>query len=413
MKFANYYHKNNGYTNIGDQIQILVFDYIYQQMGIAKKDIVYIEKTADYDGEPVILPVNMPLGDYFEHGFAERFSPQITPVFLGLTLLPERLSQEDVEYLRRYEPIGCRDERTFRIVQSHGIKAYLGGCATAVLPRRTLDENGRNRKIFLIDPPKKLKPFVPPEILQNATSCTHILFDTQRETKEIAIERYRQYADEASLVITALLHAASPCMAMGIPVILARDSVSYRYGWIEKFLHIYTPDEYDKINWNPAPAAYEPYKQFLLEFIKKRLMGVPCEEETKVIHDFYMDRERKEYEVDIIFPIKEYIDDMWTDPNGKYDYAIWGLTGIAELIIEYIDQHYKNARLCHVYDSRRKLRLRGIMAQHPDNIVNYPEETVFVAAQAAAKPAKVFFDKIGRSKSTYASVSAQSVIEKF
>lgn len=404
MKFANYYHRNSSYTNLGDQVQLLVFDYIYQQMEIAKEDIVYIEKTADYDGEPVILPVNMPLGDYFEHGFVERFSSNITPVFLGLTLWRDKLSQEDVDYLRRHEPIGCRDERTFCIVQAHGIQAYLGGCATAVLPRRTWKESSKNGKVFLIDAPEELKEYMPSEILENAIICTHTLCDTQRETKEIAIERYRQYAEEASLVITSLLHAASPCMAMGIPVILARDCVSYRFGWIDKLLHIYTPDEYDKINWNPAPVAYEQHKQYLLEFIKKRLTGVPCEEEAQAIHDFYMDRDHKEYEVEVLHPIQKYIDSMWTDPDKTYDYAIWGLTEIAGLIIDYIGQRYKNARLCHVYDSRRRLRLRGIMAVHPDNIANHPEETVFVAAHSASEPAKEFFKEIGRMEDTYASV---------
>lgn len=408
MKFANFRYVNERRASLGDQIQLLAVDYIYRQMGIAGEDIIYIDKneTADYDGEPVILPVNMPLADYCEHGLAGRFSPKITPVFLGLTLLKEGLSQAEADYLRRFEPIGCRDERTFCTMRDCGIQAYLGGCVTALLPRRPQRETGGNGKVFIIDAPEGLRPYIPPEILENAEICTHVLPGPHRDAKEMAAERYRQYADEASLVVTSLMHAASPCMAMGIPVILAGKSVSYRLGWIEKFLHIYTPDEYGGIDWNPAPAAYERQKEYLLGFIKKRLTGTLCEEEVRAVHDFYMDRKRREYEMEFFSPIRDYMDSVWTDPERDYQYAVWGLTEIAELTVDYIGRRYRNARLCHVYDSYRRLDFRGVAAEHPDNSARHPEETVFVTAQAACAPAKMFFEKTGRAENTYAFTKA-------
>jgi len=190
-------------------------------------------------------------------------------------------------------------------------------------------------------------------------------------------------------------------MAMGIPVVSVRDTVSYRFGWLEKLLHIYTPDEYEQIDWSPDPVDYEHHKQLVTTFIKKRLEGQECSNEMQVVHSFYMDRNRKKYEVETFTPIKKYIDNTWTDFEKPYKYGIWGLTDIAELTVEYITQRYPNAVLCHVYDKARTLSMRGIIAQHPENIVNYPDEVVFFTVLTAHTQVKEFFEGIGRPENTY------------
>ena len=55
VKFANYYFKGKSMNNIGDNMQILAIDYIYQQMGV-QDDIVYIDKNdlPTYEGEYVV-----------------------------------------------------------------------------------------------------------------------------------------------------------------------------------------------------------------------------------------------------------------------------------------------------------------------------------------------------------------------
>ncbi|MEG2654034.1 MAG: polysaccharide pyruvyl transferase family protein, partial [Ruthenibacterium sp.] len=335
----------------GDQAQILAIDYLYREMGIAPEEIVYIDKDAlpFYDGEPVLLPVSMPLVDYKEGGISEMFSPKITPVFLGLTLAKDTLLPGEVAYYKQHEPVGCRDERCYDILRGYGIQCYLGGCITVLLPERTQD-SARQTKIFVIDPTEKLKPSIPAEIAKNAIWDTHFFYGPMPNPKERAAARYRRYSEEAALVITSLLHVSVPCMAMGIPLVLAKDLVSYRFAWLEALMKIYLPEQYPSINWHPAPVVYTAHKQRVRQMVLHRLRGINDAAEIQEIHDFYMQRERKPYVVDAFLPLQRFIDKTWLEPAAPYRYAVWGLTQMAELTVSYIQKHYPNAKLCHVYD---------------------------------------------------------------
>ena len=407
MKFANYYYVGKNMNNLGDQLQILTIDYIYQQMGIKKDDIVYIDmdELPYYNGCPVILPVSMPLMNYNEHGIAGMFSNKITPVFLGLTLAKEFLLPEEVAYYKNHEPVGCRDERTYQTLCKYEISAYLGGCITVVLPKRKGSGNG---KIFLIEPANGVKKYLPLEIIQKGIVDKHLFYGTMLNPKQQAIERYNQYAAEATLVITSLLHCAVPCMAMGIPVILTKDAVSYRFAWLEALMHIYTPEDYSEIDWDPKPFDYESHKRRVLEFVKKRLFDSQTDEEIRDIHNFYMMRNRKPYIVDTFLPLKSFIDSTWKNRQGTYRYAVWGLTQMAEMVVDYISKNYPNAQLCHVYDIKYAYQLSGIVAEHPENIKKYPDETVFVTTVSAQGPATKFFQELGRPEDSYALLSTMA-----
>lgn len=406
MKFANYHYIGKNINNLGDHVQVLTVDYLYHQMGIPKEEIVYIDKDdlATYDGEPVVLPVSMPLIDYKEHGIAGMFSKQITPVFLGLTLAKDILSDEEVEYYKKHEPVGCRDERTYNTLCGYGINAYLGGCMTVILPRREQNAE-KQKKIFIIDPTQGIKTYLPEEIRKNAVRDTHLFYGAMENPKQKAAARYRQYCEEGALVITSLLHCATPCMAMGIPVILAKDVVSYRFSWLEALLTIYTPGSYEQIDWAPKPVDYEPHKQKMLNLIIHRVQGVNNREEIDAVHEFYMDRSRCDYVNDAFLPLQRFIDSHWLDAEKPYRYAVWGLTQMAELTVSYISKHYPNAKLCHVYDAKYTSRLGGLHAETPDHIAEHPNETVFVTTVAACSPAKAYFDSLNRPADSYALLS--------
>lgn len=133
MVFANYELSNNGRRYIGDNIQIYAIDEFYRKCGI--KNIAYIkfDELSTYNGEYAILPVTLPLINYVNGGIAGWFSSHIIPVFLGLTIAKSSLTCEEVQYLKNYEPIGCRDECTMLTMRKYGIQSYLGGCITLTL----------------------------------------------------------------------------------------------------------------------------------------------------------------------------------------------------------------------------------------------------------------------------------------
>jgi len=402
MKFANYCYTGKNINNLGDHVQILTVDYLYREIGIPIEDVVYIDKDdlQSYDGELVRLPVSMPLIDYMEHGIASMFSSNITPIFFGLTMAKDELLSEEVTYLKAHEPVGCRDERTYNTLTQSGISAYLGGCLTITLPTREIRPEKQN-KVFIIDPTKGIKAYIPQSIGADAVWDTHLFYEKLENPTQKAIERYNKYRDEAKLVITTLLHCSVPCMAMGIPVILAKDLVSYRFAWLEALLKIYTPTDYVNIDWNPLPIKYDAHKDFIKTLFEKRMNGCDATSEIKHVHDFYMDRERKDYIVDAFIDIQKYIDNTWLDRDKPYEYAVWGLTQMADMTVSYISKYYPKAKLTNVYDLQVGLKFREIPAQHPDNIVLHPNETVFVTTVSAAESAKQYFREIKKPEGMY------------
>ena len=100
MKYANVVFDGNrtGSVNIGDDLQLVAIENLYREMGIDYKDVVKIglSQLATYDGEYVILPISFPLYGYREGLNITMFSPKIIPVFLGLSIMSENLSDDEI-----------------------------------------------------------------------------------------------------------------------------------------------------------------------------------------------------------------------------------------------------------------------------------------------------------------------------
>lgn len=406
MKYANFKYYGRESNSIGDQMQIITLDYIYEQMGISPGEIVYIDKNrvSDYDGERVILPIAFPLMEYVEKGLQTYFSEKITPIFLGITFIIDAFTPEEVEYYKKYEPIGCRDERTYQLFRKYGIACYLNGCITAVLPKRQL---GETSKVFLVDIPKELYPLLPPKIAEDSESVSHFILGEASDIKQMALDRYERYKKEGKLVITSLLHCAIPCLAAGIPVVLVKKKMSYRFAWTERLLPIYLEEDFSKINYNVISADYEEHKERLLKVLIDRIGGRDNRDEIQKIHEFYMSRDRKDAALDSFEVIRSFIDEHWQDKNASYKYGIWGLTQYSQLAVSYIKQNYLNAELQHVYDKYRIAVFEGLESVSPEQIAEFDEEYIFVTAQAAKQTAEEYFEKIHRSNNTYAIAGVQ------
>jgi len=402
MKFANYSFNARGVNNLGDNMQIIAIDKIYQIMGIPREDIVYIDKnlTDSYCGEYVILPVTMPLIDFTEGGISSRFSSHIIPVFLGLTLASDSLLPEEVDYYHRFEPIGCRDERTMNTLRSYNIKSYLHGCITATLPRR-LDYGKEYKKVFIVDVDPEIIQYIPDELKDSAEYLTHF-HEGIDDPKELMQQYYERYINEAKLIITSLLHCSVPNMAAGIPVILIKKRISYRFAWLEKLLRLYDWNDINNIDWYPKPVEYEEHKESLLNLTISRLNGVLREYHSIFdISWFYENRNKKEYIVDAFEQIKNFVDRVFLNTKVTYKYSIWGLTQMSTLTFYYISKNYPNARLSHVYDAYRKVVFEGITSISPEEIYKYPDEIVILTSNGPNKMAKQIFEKIGKKENTY------------
>lgn len=384
-RYANYKYNGKYLNNLGDHIQILAIDNLYANMGINKDELVYInmEDLATYNGARVKLPVAFPLLRYNENGIAGMFSDKIEPVFIAFTVAKWFLEKEEVAYLKRYEPIGCRDEHTYQLLCKYEIDAYLNGCLTITLPQRQITPN--QNKIYCIDIPEKLKDKLPIKVRENAIFLSNIVDGPLDNATRFASHRYQEYQDNASLIITSLLHISTPCVAYGIPVILARDLISYRFSWLDKLLPIYSEDEYGVIDWNPLSIDIEQIRKNVAELYAKRMEGREYYALKEQVSEYYLNRKRSEYFNEHFIKIKDYIEKNFLDKNASIKYSIWGITQVAEMIKKYMDDNYCNSKLDNVYDKIIGKSFKGVLAKNILESQN--DEVIFVTSAGAIKQA--------------------------
>lgn len=226
---------------------------------------------------------------------SSKIIPFYVAVHFNSTVKDKLLSDESIAYLKKYEPIGCRDTNTVKLLQSKGINAYFSGCMTLTLGRNYHSEIKEN-KYYFVDPyfvthwnlytilynaiyllfhwkpiciiakkhpdPKtglrkkmimttfyrEYKRFFRKEILINAEyinqqSIEYIRkFPTDEELLKEAERLVKCYA-KAKLVVTSRIHCALPCLGLGTPVIYTEDAhqseaSACRFGGLRELFNI-------------------------------------------------------------------------------------------------------------------------------------------------------------------------------
>lgn len=244
------YEENEQFFNVGDNIQSLAAKQFLPRVD----EFVNREKLGEYKGDPI----KMILNGWFTHNAANWVpSDDIIPLFVSFhmnnTAAPLMLSKKGIDYLKKHQPIGCRDQYTVDTLNEHGIEAYFTGCLTLTLDSYKANGDQKTDKIYIVDPlygyttPRKiirnyksffksilngkilelgkrkkhLSNFISKDLLDNAIyvnqeppSKTY----SQEQKFEMAEKLLHDYA-RAKLVITSRIHCALPCLAMGTPVI--------------------------------------------------------------------------------------------------------------------------------------------------------------------------------------------------
>ncbi|MCF6294471.1 MAG: polysaccharide pyruvyl transferase family protein [Flavobacteriaceae bacterium] len=252
------YDENKRFFNVGDNIQSLA-----AKQFLPKVDVfLNRERLGKYKGEKTKLIAN----GWFTHNIHNWVpSDDIDPLFVSFhmnnTAAPFMLSSQGISYLKKHEPIGCRDQFTVDILKAKGIDAYFTGCLTLTLDTYKVDDSERNETIYIVDPlynyPRKekvfynfkafirsilngkilnlgkkdkhIKKFIDKELIKSAIfinqeppSNTY----TDEEKFEMAESLLKKYA-RAKLVITSRIHCALPCLALGTPVIFVNGFDSF------------------------------------------------------------------------------------------------------------------------------------------------------------------------------------------
>lgn len=288
-------------VNIGDYVQALASSQFLPHInGFLDRDT----DLKDYDGEPckmimngwyMHLPQNWPPSDLI--------NPLYVAFHLNSTVKDELLSEESISYLKRHQPIGCRDLKTMELLQVNGVEAYFSGCMTLTLGEKykTLDKEDTtyivdpiyNGKInfykvlcaiytMLLHPIDILKLYRTKQLIlhygrniilkalktalyykeysrifgkdivmnsiyvnqENMFYKTH--FQTDKERLEEAERLIKNYA-KAQLVITSRIHCALPCLGIETPVIYLercqdKEDSTCRLGGLRELFNIIKVD---------------------------------------------------------------------------------------------------------------------------------------------------------------------------
>ncbi|MFO1067209.1 MAG: glycosyltransferase [Geminicoccaceae bacterium] len=191
----------------------------------ASGNVTLVQVDRDYaDAEVRALgdrPVWMPVFGWFMHPpFGCRppfpYPANVRPFFISFHLnKPDHLSPELVAYLRRFEPVGCRDWSTVYWLRNAGVDAFFSGCVTLTLalPEQDIARHGT----LAVDASRGWLA----KHGATARTLTHQTLDAKSgefaSYLDKAVERLREF-QSAENVVTTRLHCYLPCLALGVPV---------------------------------------------------------------------------------------------------------------------------------------------------------------------------------------------------
>ncbi len=252
------YQEGKRSFNIGDYIQSLAAKQFLPKVDV----LINRDKMSHYEGEDTKIILN----GWFTHNVKDWIpSNHIIPLFISFhmnnTAAPFMLNDEGIDYLKKHEPIGCRDRYTAQILNEKGIESYFSGCLTLTLDSYKVTDNQRGEDIYIVDPlygyitkQKVFKSFRSfarslyngkifelgkrkkhlENIISKELSDSAIYINqeppantyTEEQKFEMAEELLHKYA-RAKLVITSRIHCALPCLALGTPVIFINGFDSF------------------------------------------------------------------------------------------------------------------------------------------------------------------------------------------
>lgn len=275
--YAHYTHL--GYHNLGDFIQTIA-----TKAAIEKKfpqsnfEHASSEGLIFKQGGGIVI-----MQGYFALSHSFLPPPSLLSVFIGTHF--NLAAMNFIQFFHAHFPqyfknkdIGCRDLHTLEFCQKMGFRAYLSRCLTLTLDRR--EKNAGQDKIFFVNVGEDLLEFIPENLRKKAEIINQKSIKIEHEpsyTQEHFFQKthnlLKRYQNEAKLIITTGLHIASPCTAMGIPVVLIAENEEQRgrFSALEGIIRIHTKAELEKnaVDFAPKVPDIEDLKEAMLENLKR------------------------------------------------------------------------------------------------------------------------------------------------
>jgi hypothetical protein len=346
-------------------------------------------------------------------------------IFLPIAMGMLRTSMGNDELLRSFSdclnllagPVGCRDFDSCKMLQEIGYNAYLSGCVTNTLPRRNPNRN--YNKLYIIDAPNEAVKNMPGHLKRDAVYLTQSNTDAGLNSSafEFSRNRYELLRDTAMLVVTARYHIATPCVAMGIPVILLespdlKKEFDVRLDSLNPNIPYYSRDEFDTVDWNRSELPdFEYLKSTMIDLIVSRIIStVKIYEYHNITKKFFMPSITRFETVFskqlfddglFLYEVVEMIDKPFLQKiEGDFSYYLFGLSDIYLkrnrcFLLYYIQKNYPNAHFLGFVDSYKKGIHFGKEVIHPDDMKVDDDTYVIVSAYTANDYVKKLFDERG------------------
>lgn len=361
MKYGLLYYKDT--DNIGDDIQTYA-----QKQFLPRVDYLVDRESLNLfvPNEKEYVPTIMNAW-YLHNKAAWPPSPYIKPLLTSMHFsVNKRLNGGDdyirgegAEYLKKYGPVGCRDEETVKRLSSSNVPTYFSGCMTLTLkPFQNLEKKDY---ICAVDVDNETLEKIKSSTNREVKVITHAVNPEEIRLKSfeqrmLDVEDLLKTYQQAHVVITSRLHTMLPNIALGTPVILIhkehydRDRLEVflkyaAYSYVNtEFLHM---DIYDILE-NPK-ANNEEYLK-----ITNNL--------NKICKEFIENSQKEElYDVSELPEIEEYKKrlDLLKHTNNLYERA-WrqSLNNIYE-----IDEYFKQLQEANMKNEELQKKLNEKKAE--------------------------------------------------
>lgn len=392
--------------NIGDAVEYMVVEQLYKKAGINDEDIIRlsIPELTTYKGEHLIVALNIALDSYVGYNkILSELSPNITPIFLGMSITNPDLDDKSISCLKDNSPIGCRDERTYEYVKSLNIPCYLNGCTASVVELKKEIIPDIQDKILFIDVPYGVKEHIPSELMKDIVFLNQEIYCKKNEHEDVfmpddwAKNVLAYYSSKPRMIVTSRFHGAVLAIANDIPAIITLEKNTFRFSWLSNYYPIYTEENFSEINWELSGVDFSYERKLILKVALERIEGL------KVDESILTELTELQREKNSVNPIQSsnqvlYYRRVWNEiqekwkQNEKYQYAFWGVNDNADELDALISDMYSDAELVDVYDLFKTISYKGISSKHPSTIIEHVNTDNFFLIVTAYLASRVASD---------------------
>ena len=252
MKYGLMIEKDT--RNIGDDIQAYATSRFLPRIDYFV-DRNHLDNFIPNDNEYVATIIN---GWFLQYTLNWPPSPFIKPLpvsmhftykdwFWDTTDRAYHLQGYGLEYLKKIEPIGCRDSHTQKLLGEKGVKTKYTGCMTLTINKFPNVE--KKKYICAVDVSdevvKKIKESTDMEVKIVTHTVPENYYELPWEQRMKNVEELLKLYQGATAVISYRLHCALPCLALGTPTILLNEDYrNDRFGDYTKYMESCTEEDF-------------------------------------------------------------------------------------------------------------------------------------------------------------------------